>query len=130
MRNYPIDLLHIDTGLPSRREAFGKQLCAALSYAPEIMIEEGQGLPSLWTDLQQQLYLGSDAFIERLQSRLPEENAVSAVPKVQRRIIRSLPWYKHQHSNPKVAMVRAYESGAYTLAQIARYFGVHYITVR
>jgi hypothetical protein len=34
MRNYPIDLLHIDTGLPSRREAFGKQLCAALSCTP------------------------------------------------------------------------------------------------
>jgi hypothetical protein len=33
-------LLHIDTGLPSRREAFGKQLCTALSYAPEIMIKD------------------------------------------------------------------------------------------
>jgi hypothetical protein len=41
MRNYPIDLLHIDTGLPSRREAFfGKQLYAALSHAPEIMIKD------------------------------------------------------------------------------------------
>lgn len=40
MRNYPIDLLHIDTGLPSRREAFGKQLCTALSYAPDIMIKD------------------------------------------------------------------------------------------
>ena len=40
MRNYLIDLLHIDTGLPSRREAFGKQLCTALSYAPEIMIKD------------------------------------------------------------------------------------------
>jgi putative transposase len=92
-------------------------------------VEEGQGLPSLWTNLHQQIYLGSDEFIERLQSRLPEENDFSEVPKVQRRIIRSLQWYKHQHSNPKVAMVKAYESGAYTLAQIAGYFGVHYSTV-
>ena len=92
-------------------------------------VEEGQGLPSLWTDLQQQIYLGSDEFIERLQSRLAEEKESSEVPKVQRRIIRSLQWYKHQHSNPKMAMAKAYESGAYTLAQIAGHFGVHYSTV-
>jgi putative transposase len=92
-------------------------------------VEEGHGRPSLWTDLQQQIYLGSDEFIERLQSRLPEEKDFSKVPKVQRRLIRSLPWYKHQYSNPKVAMAKAYESGAYTLAQIAGHFGVHYSTV-
>jgi hypothetical protein len=40
-------------------------------------------------------------------------------------IIRSLQWYKQQHSNPKVAMAKAYESGAYTLAQIAGHFAVH-----
>jgi putative transposase len=80
-------------------------------------------------NLQQQIYLGSDEFIERLQGRLPEERAFSKVPKVQRRIIRSLPWYKHQHSNPKMAMAKAYESGAYTLAQVAGHFGVHYSTV-
>ena len=96
---------------------------------PGAIYEEGQGLPSLWTNLQQQIYLGSDEFIERLQSRLLEKE-FSEVPKVQRRIIRSLQWYKHQHSNPKVAMVKAYESGAaYTLAQIAGHFGVHYSTV-
>jgi hypothetical protein len=44
----------------------------------------------LWTNLQQQIYLGSDDFIERLQSRLPEEKDFSEVPKVQRRIIRNL----------------------------------------
>jgi putative transposase len=67
--------------------------------------------------------------LECLQSRLLEEKDCSEVPKVQRRLIRSLPWYKHQHSNPKVAMAKAYESGAYTLAQIAGHFGVHYSTV-
>jgi hypothetical protein len=36
-------------------------------------VEEGHGRPSLWTNFQQQIYLGSDAFIERLQNRLPEE---------------------------------------------------------
>ena len=96
---------------------------------PGAIYEEGQGLPSLWTNLQQQIYLGSDEFIERLQSRLPEEKEFSEVPKVQRRIIGSLQWYKQQHSNPKVAMAKAYESGAYTLAQIAGHFGVHYSTV-
>jgi hypothetical protein len=45
------------------------------------------------------------------------------------RIIRSLQWYKHQHRNPKVAMAKAYESGAYTLAQIVGHFAVHYSTV-
>src|SRR5205823_12855939 len=39
---------------------------------PGAIYEEGQGLPSLWTNLQQQIYLGSDEFIERLQSGLPK----------------------------------------------------------
>jgi putative transposase len=33
-------------------------------------VEEGQGLPSLWTNLKQQIYLGSDEFI-----RVPAEQA-------------------------------------------------------
>jgi putative transposase len=40
-------------------------------------VEEGQGLPSLWANLQQQIYLGSDEFIEHLQGRLPEEKDFS-----------------------------------------------------
>jgi putative transposase len=98
-----------------------KRLCTLCGGRP--------GLPSLWAHLQQQIYLGSDEFIERLQSRLLEEKEFSEVPKVQRRIIRSLHWYKQQHSNPKVAMAKAYESDVYTLAQIAGHFGVHYSTV-
>jgi hypothetical protein len=42
-------------------------------------VEEGQGLPSLWMNLQQQIYLGSDEFIEHLQSRLPEEKEFSVL---------------------------------------------------
>ena len=37
--------------------------------------------------------------------------------------------YQQQSSNRNDAMVQAYRSGAYTMAQIATHFKVHYITV-
>jgi len=41
----------------------------------------------------------------------------------------SLPQYEQQHPSRNAAMRAAYASGAYTMAQIAEHFGVHYMTV-
>ncbi|MBX9869482.1 MAG: hypothetical protein K2X63_06765 [Burkholderiaceae bacterium] len=41
----------------------------------------------------------------------------------------SLDEYATQSAHRNAAMVQAYRSGAYTIAEIAAYFSVHYMTV-
>ena len=43
--------------------------------------------------------------------------------------VRSLAEYQAGATHPREAMARAHASGAYSLAAIARHFGVHYSTV-
>ena len=41
----------------------------------------------------------------------------------------ALQQYAERNADPKCAMADAYLTGGYTLAEIARHFGVHYTTV-
>ena len=97
-------------------------------------VRAGVGLPSLWTQLQQQVYLGNEAFIARVQQQMAGAGRCDAapieVPLAQRRA--PAPPLAHFAALPlprDTAMARAYATGAYTLAEVARAFGVHYATV-
>lgn len=93
-------------------------------------VSEGRTQPRIWEQLQQQVYLGSDAFIRQMQKRKSPTKDLSEVPKAQRRFpTKSLTWYAQANRDPHQAMARAYTSGGYTLKAIATHFGVHYSTV-
>lgn len=93
-------------------------------------VQAGIGAVSPWMDLKQQVYLGSAAFIARQQRRLVSSPDLSEIPRAQRRPPpKPLSAYAQRHRDPRAAMVAAYRSGYYSLAAIARYFGVHYTTV-
>lgn len=93
-------------------------------------VRAGTGLPSLWEQLQGQIFLGSAAFIERLQSAAPDHTLISEIPTAQRRpLAQPLEYYRAHAASNKAAMVAAYASGDYTMQQIADFFGVHYATV-
>jgi putative transposase len=47
-------------------------------------VAEGVGKDSIWRELRQQIYLGDDAFVERMQAQLSAVDEM-AVPKAQRR---------------------------------------------
>lgn len=101
--------------------------------AIELYIEfvaEGKGQPSVWESLQKQIYLGSDAFIEKMQTRIDQHQDLSEVPLAQRRPTpRALSEYEKLHKNRNTAITKAYQSGGYTLKQIGDHFGLHYTTV-
>lgn len=90
---------------------------------------QGKGLPSVWCELRQQIYLGGDQFIDRVLRTATSSDDLSEVPRMQRRLVRPLAWYQDRFDKRTMAMTEAYRSGNYTLAQIARHFGVHYSTV-
>jgi len=92
-------------------------------------VEAGRAAPRIWDALRQQIYLGNDQFIERMLDMAPSPDGPSEIPRIQRRRIQTLDWYGSQYKDRTRAMVEAYRSGNYSLALIAKHFGVHYSTV-
>lgn len=92
-------------------------------------VRAGAGLPSLWSELKGQVFLGTEPFIERMQS-LTDKTSISEIPRVQRRpLAKPLAHYRDTHPDRAVAMAQAYATGDYTMQEIVDYFGVHYATV-
>ncbi len=76
------------------------------------------------------MYLGSEDFIEKIQSLIEDEKELSEIPSSQRRPkAKELAYYDASSQNRNEGIVKAYRSGGYTLKEIGNYLGVHYSTV-
>jgi len=92
-------------------------------------VHEGARLPSVWTKLTSQVYLGTESFIKRMQALIEVKPNLAEIPRVQRQAI-SQPLSTFAEQFPrKQAIALAYLSGQHTMAAIATYFGIHYTTV-
>lgn len=107
---------------------FGKQRKSAIRAYDKFVLE-GKGVPSPLDQTRHQLLLGDDNFVGQYkQNKKPE--ALREISKAHRRILAlSLNEYKQNHPRRNEAMAYAYLSGAYSMAEIGEYFGVHYMTV-
>lgn len=93
-------------------------------------VRAGVGLPGLWSELTQQIYLGDENFVKRMQRKLDKSADLSEIPRTQRRPkAKPLAYYELIYKDRKRAMVEAYFTGDYTMKEIAEYFEVHYSTV-
>lgn len=94
-------------------------------------VRSGIGLPPVWVNLKNQIFLGEHGFVERLQSQIKGESGdLTEIPKAQRRSLgKPLNTYVKEYSDAKEGMRKAYETGDYTMQHIADAFGVHYSTV-
>ena len=93
-------------------------------------VRAGVGLPSIWIDLQNQIFLGSDKFIQKQQKIIEQKETLSEVPRLQRRKLpKSLDYYDKKYKDPNIAIYSAYLSGGYTLKEIGEYFNKHYSTI-
>ena len=99
-------------------------------HAWEDFVRAGVGLPSLWDELSQQIYLGSEDFIKEAQTAFAGSLEIEEIPRLQRRPpAKPLTHYADAIPDRNEAMRAAYATGDYTLAEIASFFGVHYSTV-
>lgn len=108
---------------------FGNQYATAVAaYIDHVLA--GVGLPSMWDALQDQLYLGDEAFADKsrqaLSNRLLND---SEIPRLQRRarvaplsVFAAMP-------DRNSAIVKAYSTGRYSQKEIAQAFDIHYATV-
>ncbi len=73
---------------------------------------------------------GDDQFAAALQDYLGTDVDLSEVPRPQHRpAAPPIAYYESRANSRQEAMAWAYDTGQYTLRQIADYFGVHYSTV-
>ena len=92
-------------------------------------VHEGARLPSVWSRLQGQVYLGSEKFVEGMQTLVDNKPSLAEIPRAQRRALkRALSDYARAHARDE-AIALAYLSGQHTMAAIAAHFRVHYTTV-
>lgn len=93
-------------------------------------VAEGRGQSSPWGALSNQVYLGDDQFVEKMQRLIDEDKELDEIPSLQRRPSPgSLSDYQATCEHRNEAIVHAYGSGGYTLKEIGEYFGLHYSTV-
>ena len=96
-------------------------------------VREGIHRGSPWEELQGQVLLGEDGFIERFKDLLESKKQVKEVPRIQRYVSRpSLDkifsgWVGKENRNMRIKA--AHMGHGYTLREIADHLGIHYTTV-
>jgi REP element-mobilizing transposase RayT len=84
----------------------------------------------LWDGLNQQVYLGGDAFVDEVKSLVNISNDLSEIPRVQWKSSgKGLDDYEGEGQYRNDAMARAFLEGEFRMNEIAAHFGVHYSTV-
>lgn len=93
-------------------------------------VHEGIGKGSIWAELHQQIYLGDEKFVERMQKKARVQGDELTIPRSQRRAPPPLiAEIEGRHSERDDAIVAAYSTGAYSYREIAEHFGLHLATV-
>ena len=93
-------------------------------------VDEGLGSPSIWRQLQRQVFLGDPAFFERIRAEHIGDIDDVNIPAAQRRpAAPPLAVFVAQRGDRDGAMVAAHATGEYSYMQIAEAFGVHFTTV-
>ncbi len=109
--------------------AFAKRKRAAQEKYKAFVLA-GKRQPSPWEGLKNQIYLGSDDFIEDVQRTITADQDLGEIPRAQRRqVAKALDYYEEKHKDRDVAISQAYASGGYSMAEVGNHFGLHYSRV-
>jgi REP element-mobilizing transposase RayT len=105
---------------------FAKQKNQAIERYREFVVG-GRNQPAPWEQLKNQVYLGSDIFVEKMQAQLDTGKNLSEIPAKQRRApAKPLERYVATTPDRDAAIVAAYASGGYSMKEIGDHFGLHY----
>src|SRR5690554_446010 len=108
---------------------FGRRRKAAVEGYKRF-VQEGKNQPSPWEDLKNQVYLGSDEFVEDAQAKMDPDQSLLDIPKPQKLSPpKPLEYYLSRYEDRKEGMSAAYRSGHYTLSEVGNAFEVSYATV-
>jgi hypothetical protein len=90
----------------------------------------GVGQTSVWESLRHQIFLGSATFAEHMMGIKRQPETLQEIPRAQRRpSAKPLAHFAEAFADRREGMARAFQTGVYTMKEVADYFGVHYSTV-
>ena len=93
-------------------------------------VMSGKNILSPLEELRNQIYLGSESFVQEMHTLIDENKDLSEVPSSQRRRLpKTLDEYNEKANSRNEAIKLAYKSGGYSLKQIADYFDLHYTSI-
>jgi hypothetical protein len=73
-------------------------------------VPAGKGQPSPWEQLQNQIYLGDDAFVQDMQSKIDTDQSLRDIPKKQKQTpIKPLTHYKRKYPIRNEALASLFE---------------------
>jgi DNA-directed RNA polymerase specialized sigma24 family protein len=108
---------------------FGKRRADARRKYARFVVE-GIKAASIWAELRQQIYLGDEKFVKRMQRKAALLGDKLSIPRAQRRPpAQSIAAIAAKHPERNKAIVAAYSTGVYSYREIAEHFGLHLATV-
>jgi REP element-mobilizing transposase RayT len=108
---------------------FGKRRAEARRRYSQF-VHEGINQASIWTGLRQQIYLGDERFIARMQRKAKPQGDVLSIPRAHRRApVPPLADIGVKYRNRDRAIRAAYATGAYSYREIAEHFDLHLATI-
>ena len=109
---------------------FGETMSEAVAAYSRFVAEGNHQATTPWEQLKQQLFLGSDVFVDSVRRHIPAGSDLREVPQARARPVpKPLADFARQCDNRNSAIAAAYGSGGYTLKEIGDYFGLHYSRV-
>jgi len=109
--------------------AFSERRDAAINAYRRFVVE-GISAACPWLALKNQVYLGSERFVEQVQAMIDSDRPLREVPRRQRRpVAKPLSEIAARYAERDQAMAAAYRTGAYSMQAIADHFGVGRMTV-
>ncbi len=82
-----------------------------------------------WSDRRDQIFLGSEGFVEQVQEQEQARRARESLGLATEGARKPLAWFAENYPDPHEAMARAHLDGGYSQPKVAAHFGVHYSTV-
>ena len=108
---------------------FSKQRKIAINRYQEFVLAGLKNGP-IWGELNNQIYLGDAAFVDKMRAYLATQESDIQIPKVQRRSVpKSLDYYEKQALSRDEAILAAYSSGGYSYQELGDYFKLHFTTI-
>jgi len=108
---------------------FSKQRAAAIRHYKQF-VANGKGQPSPWDELKNQVYLGNEGFVKKMQDKLIVDADLSEIPHAQKRAVaKPLAYYTDKYKDRDKAIFEAYSSGTYSMKQIGEHVSLHYSRV-
>jgi len=109
--------------------SFSKRRSTAIERYKEF-VSQGKNQPSPWEKLKNQIFLGDESFVEEMQNKLKLEQDLGEIPRAQRRnIAKPLTYYYEKYKQRNTGIIKAYQSGGYSMKEVGEHFGLHYSRV-